>query len=150
MDRHRFAYGRRVRRLDRRFIVFGTSNEVDCLPADMNDNRRYLPIALLPGMPKLEIAKWFDANRDQLWAEAMQMQADGMPHYLPDSGEIREQHQTAVDRHRGGAFTATYLADKVLARLESDMTAGWGSSTTMARTTCCLTTCLRLRWSSAT
>ena len=113
-DQHRFAYGKVARHLPRRFIVFGTSNPVDCLPADMGDGRRYLPIALKRGMNGAQAREWFDGNREQLWAEALSHYRDGCTHYLPDSGTIREQHGWAVSRHRGGAVMADYVAEQVL------------------------------------
>ena len=113
-DQHRFAYGRTVRHLPRRFVVFGTANEVDCLPADMGDGRRYLPIALERGMSGDEAREWFDGNREQIWAEALANYRDGAKHYLPETGTIREQHGMAVARHRGGAVMAEYMADSVI------------------------------------
>lgn len=120
-DQHRFAYGRVAKWLPRRFIVFGTSNEVDCLPSDMNAARRYLPMALKRGMNGYEAREWFNAHREQIWAEALHHYRDGTPHFLPDSGDIRDQHRVAVARHRGGAEMAEVNAGKVLDKIEDPL-----------------------------
>lgn len=117
-DRHRFAFGRVATDIPRRFIIFGTANDVDCLPADMGDGRRYLPIALLGKMDGFEARKWFDSNRDQLWAEALNNFNEGETHFLQASGIIREQHKSAITRHRGGAMNAEYAADVVLRKID--------------------------------
>ena len=63
-DRARLAYDRKVHRVKRQFVVFGTTNEEHYL-SDPTGNRRYLPVRVREfDVPRLIAA------RDQLWAEA--------------------------------------------------------------------------------
>lgn len=80
VDRYRPPYGRNVIDIPRQCIVIGTTNETDYL-RDTTGNRRFWPVRFV----KVDMA-WIDANRDQLWAEAVSREREGEPIYL--EGEI--------------------------------------------------------------
>ena len=117
-DRHRFAYAKKPVTIPRRFIIFGTANPVECLPSDTGDMRRYLPVSLKKRLNGHEAREWFNNNREQLWAEALEHYKNGATHYLEETGAIREQHRNAVNRHRGGAAAAEYAADRIFDKME--------------------------------
>ena len=72
VDRTRPAYGRLPRDYPRQCVFFGTSNNSDYLRDDTG-NRRMWPI--VSGDPDLDALR---RDRDQLWAEAAALEADGV------------------------------------------------------------------------
>jgi len=76
-DRARMAYGRFVEARPRQTIFVGTTNEHKYLK-DRTGNRRFLPVRT--GVIDLEALR---RDRDQLWAEAAQMEAKGTSVVLP-------------------------------------------------------------------
>lgn len=77
VDQLRPAYGRNKERWYRRCILVGTTND-DAYLKDETGNRRFLPVKT--GEIDLEGLR---LDRDQLWAEAARMEADGHPITLP-------------------------------------------------------------------
>jgi hypothetical protein len=77
-DKARKAYGRRAEKVGRQWIGAATSNDDEYLSD--NENRRWWPMAV-----KLFDLAWFEANRDQLWAEAAHYEALGESITLPES-----------------------------------------------------------------
>ena len=78
----RLAYRRDPELMLRRAIIVGTSDVLSPLPNDRN-LRRWAPVYLTGGDPtKLRV--YLDANRDQLWAEAVSMYRSGTEARLPD------------------------------------------------------------------
>ena len=76
----RLAYRRDPENMPRRFVLVGTSNDVECLPADPSGNTRFVPIQCGDGShvePALD--KW----RGQLWAEGLALYRQGARANLP-------------------------------------------------------------------
>ncbi len=70
-DKARMAYARKVSYLPRQCVIVGTTNDERYLK-DETGNRRYLPIKT---GPRINVAG-LEAARDQLWAEAAQLEPD--------------------------------------------------------------------------
>lgn len=77
VDQIRPAYGRFKERWPRQCIFVGTTNDDDYLK-DVTGNRRFLPVKTTQ-IDLESIAR----DRDQLWAEAAQLEADDFPITLP-------------------------------------------------------------------
>jgi predicted P-loop ATPase len=88
-ERARPAYGRCVLEQPRRCIIFGTTNETNYLQS-RTGNRRFWPV--LTG--KIDISS-FERDREQLLAEAAELEAEGYSVILPEelwpaAGEAQE------------------------------------------------------------
>jgi len=92
VDRARMAYGREPVELARQCVIFGTTNSERYLK-DTTGNRRYWPIRCgtldVAGLAKV---------RDQLWAEAARLEADGAsirldPALYPHAAEAQGARQ---------------------------------------------------------
>lgn len=77
VDRARMSYGRFSEARGRQTIFIGTTNEHKYLK-DRTGNRRFLPVKT--GIIDLEALR---ADRDQLWAEAAKLEAEGTSIVLP-------------------------------------------------------------------
>ena len=84
----RLAYRRDPELMLRRAIIVGTSDVESPLPNDRN-LRRWAPVSLQGGNPA-KLRKYLDANREQLWAQAVHVYKDGTEARLPD-GLLQEQ-----------------------------------------------------------
>ena len=84
----RLAYRRDPELMLRRAIIVGTSDVESPLPNDRN-LRRWAPVYLQGGNPA-KLRKYLDANREQLWAQAVRVYKDGAEARLPD-GLLQEQ-----------------------------------------------------------
>ena len=82
--------------LPRRCIVVGTADRSDPLPPDHN-LRRFVPVTLTGGNVGYVI-DFLDANRGQLWAEALALYRSGLDARLPDY--LKEQQNKATDAAR--------------------------------------------------
>lgn len=78
VDKARLAYGRMPVEQPRECIFFGTTNDRQYL-RDMTGNRRFWPVAI----EKFDL-KALRRDRDQLWAEAAQLEDDDAPIRLPE------------------------------------------------------------------
>ena len=65
----------------RRAIIVGTSDVESPLPNDRN-LRRWAPVYLQGGNPA-KLRQYLDANREQLWAQAVHVYRDGAEARLP-------------------------------------------------------------------
>lgn len=83
-DTYRPAYGRRAATFKRQCVFFGTTNEEEFL-RDRTGNRRYWPITVGEQLDREE----FEANVDQVWAEAVAVYRSGESLWL-DTDELRE------------------------------------------------------------
>ena len=91
-DRARPAYARRRIDTARRNIFFGTTNE-DTYLQSQTGNRRFWPVPT--GTIDIEGLR---RDRNQLWAEAAEMESEAKPLVLP--AELWEDAQTAQDERR--------------------------------------------------
>ena len=110
----RLAYRRDPELALRRFILVGTSNDVECLPNDPSGNTRFVPIQCGEGS---HVEPYLDERRDQLWAEGLALYRNGeranLPRDLMDlqaaHGELHRRKdaiiEDAVARIAGGALT---------------------------------------------
>ena len=80
VDRYREMHGRRYEDRPRQTMLIGTTNDRDYL-RDPTGNRRFWPI----WCTKAE-HMWIAEIRDQLWAEAVQIEAEGETLWLDDEG----------------------------------------------------------------
>ena len=78
----RLAYRANPEPLPRRAVIVGTSND-DCLPNDPTGNRRFVAIRLQDGDPA-NLRTYLDTNREQLWAEALDVYCSGTEARLPE------------------------------------------------------------------
>lgn len=101
-DRVRLAYARVTTDFPRQSIFIGTTNpEVEGgYLKDTTGNRRFWPV--LTDRIKLDDIK---ANRDQLWAEAVDMFKCGEALYLTDKGVILEAEIQAAQRRMSDPWT---------------------------------------------
>lgn len=89
-DRFRQPYGRVTEKHDRSCVFAGTVNP-DVFLVDTTGNRRYWPVTVRRG----DIA-WVEANRDQLWAEAVVRYRAGEHWWMDgDLERLAELHQEA-------------------------------------------------------
>lgn len=81
-DRARLAFDRSVSEVPRQFICFGTVNpaEADGYLASLTGNRRFWPVTV----SRIDLDA-FNADRDQLWAEASAREAQGETSQLDPS-----------------------------------------------------------------
>ncbi|WP_458068653.1 VapE domain-containing protein [Rhodanobacter sp. BL-MT-08] len=95
-DTYRPSYGRVSRSFRRENIFVGTTNENEYL-RDASGGRRFLPVKV----NAVHIAKII-AERDQLWAEAVQMFRDGFAWWsLPDDAVEQQDERFAEDSWQG-------------------------------------------------
>lgn len=94
-DIYRAAYGTVVEKHPRQCVFFGTTNETYFLKGDTG-NRRFWIIDVNKDLRRCgNTAEALRADRDQLWAEAVQLYRDGELLYLPDALE-QEARQKQV------------------------------------------------------
>ena len=94
----RGAYKHFAEKRPRRFIVGGSSNDLQALPFDPSGNRRLIPIELAGGSG-WSVKEWWQENRNQVWAEALARYEEGMRLSCPDETwaalvEASEHHQS--------------------------------------------------------
>ena len=114
-DTWRLAYDRHVSAIPRRFVVVGTANPVPSrgIPYDVGLLRRFLPVEFddldPPDQSAQRVREYLDANRVQLWAEAVEYVQDDRPTRLPAELQATAVEQTA--RYRATDETAEGIAD---------------------------------------
>ena len=88
-DRYRRPYAHTSDNQLRRWVAIGTANDagMGALPDDPTGNRRWIAVAVKPqGNSRQEqsahVRKYLDANRTQLWAEALAKYNKGVPHFI--------------------------------------------------------------------
>ncbi len=96
VDNFRPSYGRNFVDRPRQCVFIGTTNEKDWL-TDTTGNRRYWPISCA----KADV-DWIEANREQLWAEAVEMETWDTPLWLEDdlvrqTAEVSQESRMAED-----------------------------------------------------
>jgi hypothetical protein len=81
-DRARKAYGRFTSSQPRQFVMMGTTNDGAYL-RDRGGLRRFWPITVRPGVLAEKLPE-LEKDRDQLWAEAAYLEAQGASHNIPE------------------------------------------------------------------
>lgn len=93
-DRFRQAYGRRTKNYKRRCVIIGTTNDEQFL-RDWTGNRRFWPIECGVEDTKKNVWQDLEKERDQIFAEAVQIYKSGELLYLN-----REQDKEAVQMQK--------------------------------------------------
>ena len=111
---HRGAYARHAERQLRRAVIVGTTNSMAALPNDVTGNRRFVAVNIADGAPA-DVRRYLDANRDQLWAEALARCLGGENPRLPD--DFKDIQAENNERYRNSdelleAALSTWLAEQ--------------------------------------
>jgi predicted P-loop ATPase len=93
VDRFRPSYGRRVIEVPRQSIFIGSTN-ADTYLKDETGGRRFWPIRC--GTINL---KAIERDRDQLWAEAVELFNAGAPWWLTQSADVAHAREQQADRY---------------------------------------------------
>ena len=107
----RLAYDSSTADRPRRFVIVGTTNEAEALPPDRTGLRRFWPVNIVDG-DATRIRKWWDANREQVWAEAVAR--EGWNEQLWPPREIEELHEKIAESNRIKRSTEEEFVDKWL------------------------------------
>ena len=92
----RLAYRRNPETMLRRCVIAGSTNDPHCLPADPSGNRRFVTVTIERGEGgPAGVQAYLDANRGQLWAEALHRYRAGETAWLPAA---LTEAQTAANR----------------------------------------------------
>lgn len=113
-DYYRAAYGRYTSERPRQCVFFGTTNSKDCL-TDTTGSRRFWPVDIDARGREKNVFRDLDAERDQLWAEAVARLQSGETLHLPPELEeaarqIQEEHRA---RHSWEGMIQDYLEEEV-------------------------------------
>ncbi|MBO4938494.1 MAG: virulence-associated protein E [Oscillospiraceae bacterium] len=113
-DYYRAAYGRYTADRPRQCVFFGTTNSKECL-VDQTGNRRFWVVEIDCQERKKNVFQELDAERDQLWAEAVAYWRLGEALHLPPELEavakkIQEEHRA---RHPWEGLISDYLSQKI-------------------------------------
>lgn len=96
-DYYRASYGRFAADHARQCVFFGTTNSRECL-TDPTGSRRFLPLDIDQQARTKNVFEHLDQERDQLWAEAVELWQAGEPLHLPP--ELEEVARTVQEDHR--------------------------------------------------
>jgi hypothetical protein len=105
VDRARLAYERSTSSCPRQFVLIGTTNS-DRYLRDPTGNRRFWPVKI----GKIDLAA-LARDRDQIWAEAAQLEAEGLSLELPP--ELRGAAEREQEARRDTDPLETRLAGLV-------------------------------------
>ena len=98
-DKARLAYGRFPIRVPRQFIIGGTINPEDDAPylRDQTGNRRFWPVTIAEN---IDLAS-FGRDIDQVWAEAVHLEAKGesleLPRHVLAAAKAEQEKRVGVD-----------------------------------------------------
>ena len=95
----RLAYRHNPETSPRRAILCGTTNTTESLPNDVTGNRRFVVVELNGGNPTF-VREYLDANRIQMWAEAVALHREGAPARLPDHLKAAQADRNETHRRR--------------------------------------------------
>ena len=126
-DYYRAAYGRYTADRPRQCVFFGTSNSLECL-SDQTGNRRFWPVDIDASERTKSVSADLDAERDQIWAEAVVRWKAGEVLYL--TGEKEKEAIEAQEGHR--AMSA--WEGVITAFLDENIPAEWASWDAKKRT----------------
>lgn len=97
IDEYRPAYGQVVERHPRTCVIFGTTNATTGFLRDTTGNRRFWPVPVSGG--KKSVWDISSEERDQIWAEALALSAEGEEPYLSPEleAEAAKMQQAALE-----------------------------------------------------
>ena len=95
----RLAYRRNPEPSPRRCVIVGTTDKEQSLPNDPN-NRRFVPVKLAGRANLGELVEYMDAERSQIWAEAVHRYHRGETAHLPPDLEGLQRDAVEDARHR--------------------------------------------------
>lgn len=129
-DAYRPAYGAHLEEYPRQCVFCGSTNETNFLRGDTG-NRRMWVIEVRPELRQAEggIREAIAAERDQLWAEAVQAYEAGQPLYL--SGELEADARRVQADHSDNADDP--LREQLEVFLNSKLPTEWENMGTPAR-----------------
>lgn len=96
-DIYRAPYGRRTQRYPRQCVFWGTGNETEFLRDETGD-RRYFPVQCRVHEPTKSVFTDLPKERDQIWAEAVELYKAGTDLYL--SQELELEAATVRELHK--------------------------------------------------
>ena len=111
-DTFRQPYGRATGMFPRRFMVCGSTNRDEFL-RDPTGARRWHVIQLHDRQIDTD---WVVANRDQIWAEAVEMYRSGVTYYL--DADLAKMHEEAVAIHLDSDAVMIEAIESYLNKLE--------------------------------
>lgn len=117
-DYYRAAYGRFTAERARQCVFFGTTNSRECL-TDLTGNRRFWPVDIDVIGRKKNVFEDLDAERDQIWAEALVRWTLGEPLHLPP--ELEQVAMAVQEDHR----TSDYREGLIRGFLEEEIPEDW-------------------------
>lgn len=131
-DKYRGAYQARVEEHPRQCVFVGSTNQEYFLRSETGD-RRFNPVRVEPSRSKFtntaDRRRWLEDNRDQLWAEAVDLHRRGMKLYLrPDieAEAVRAQRGANVDN-------LDPMAGQLEGYLDTPVPTDWESRSLMSR-----------------
>ena len=101
----------------RRAIIVGTTNSMAALPNDVTGNRRFVAINIADGSPA-DVRRYLNANRDQLWTEALARCRGGENPRLPD--DYKDIQAANNERYRSADELLEVALDGWLSSLTDD------------------------------
>lgn len=113
-DQVRLAYREDAEQYPRRCIIIGTADGLTPLPDDPN-LRRFAPVHVKPreGWPLAVFRDYFDTYREQMWAEAKHLYAEGVTAFLPE--HLKADQRKAADSARSRNAVLEDAIDSFLA-----------------------------------
>jgi predicted P-loop ATPase len=113
-DYYRAAYGRHVAERARQCVFFGTSNPRDVL-TDTTGGRRFWPVDIDEQPRTKNVFRDLDAERDQIWAEAVVRWRLGETLHLPPEIEIsaKKEQEAHRERHPWEGAIEAFLEGKI-------------------------------------
>lgn len=97
----RLAYRRNPEVSLRRCVFVGTTNDVESLPNDSTGNRRFVAITVTGDEHNAAwVRSYLNANRAQLWAEALVLSHQGREARLPEALKASQAETNAAHRRR--------------------------------------------------
>lgn len=119
-DIYRPAYGTVVERHPRQCVFCGTTNETHFLKGDTG-NRRFWVMAADSGLRKhADLKADLAADRDQIWAEAVEYWRQGEKLYLPDDLEAQARRRQSEYNDNGDDPLADVLGHYLDTKLPAD------------------------------
>ena len=111
-DVFRPPYGRANVREPRGCVLYGSTNRKDCIKGDSSGYRRWVVLEA-KGVVETEFGdqfdwKWLEANREQLWAEAVALYRDGLNYSQVRGASEQAKSYVRENRIEGALLSALY------------------------------------------